>query len=70
MAETIIDGKTHETLTVDCNAYGDCGIFSVNESGNGTMLISMSVIEIIELRSSIDELLIGLRDNLSKVVGQ
>jgi hypothetical protein len=70
MAETIIDGKTHRVLMIDSNVYGDYGIFSVDESGRGTMLIALSVTEIVDLRTSIDEFLIGLRDNLSQVVGK
>lgn len=70
MAETFLDGKIHETLAVDCNTYGDYGIFSMDRDGKGQMIIRMSVTEIVELRASIDEFLVGLRDNLSAVVAK
>lgn len=72
MAETIIDGKTHKYLTIDCNTFGDYGIFSLKDydSEDGNMIISMSLTEIIDLRNAINDFLVGIHENLTSVIPQ
>lgn len=72
MAETIIDGKMHKYLTIDCNAFGDYGIFALNDydSEDGNMIISMSLTEIIDLRNAINSFLVGLHENLTSAIPQ
>jgi len=62
MAELFEYGKMYNGLEISTNTFGNYGIFSVEEK---SLILSLSIAEMVELRDSINDALAELKESIT-----